>query len=149
MSEKTKTIPFDLDKAKQGAKVVTRGGYSVRIVDYNIKDKNFPILGVIAISENKEEAFQFKENGNLRIDDQQSRFDLFLEEKNKVRRMTHKELAYWLSPIHGHFRQCITECGNIVTTLLYSKDEENDEVANIYKLIREDFGEWEEPLVEE
>lgn len=38
---KTKLVPFDIEKAKHGAKVVTRNGYHVRILCYDLEDTNF------------------------------------------------------------------------------------------------------------
>jgi hypothetical protein len=45
-----KTIkPFDLEAAKNGAKVQTKCGYDVHISDYDVEDKDFPILAVVTV----------------------------------------------------------------------------------------------------
>lgn len=47
---KVRTIKlFDVEKAKQGAKVQTKCGYDVHISDYDIEDKDFPILAVVTV----------------------------------------------------------------------------------------------------
>ena len=42
-----KRVPFDIERAKAGAKVATRCGCSARLVDYAVKDANYPILGLV------------------------------------------------------------------------------------------------------
>lgn len=42
-----KQLPFDIEKAKAGAKVETRGGSPVRIVCYDKKPELFPILALV------------------------------------------------------------------------------------------------------
>lgn len=48
------TIPFDVEKAKNGAKVVTSDGNPVRILDYSFKAELYPIVAAIAIDDNEE-----------------------------------------------------------------------------------------------
>jgi len=46
--KKTKLIPFDVQKAKDGAKVVTRDGRNVRIGFFNLKGNNsYPFVGAV------------------------------------------------------------------------------------------------------
>ena len=40
---------FDVEKAKQGAKVQTKCGYDVHISAYDVEDKDFPILAVVTV----------------------------------------------------------------------------------------------------
>ena len=77
---KTKLIPFDAEKAKNGAKVVTRNGLPVKILDYPVKNEDSPILGLILI-EGKEFPKLFTKNGNHYSDCTESRLDLFIEEE--------------------------------------------------------------------
>lgn len=44
---KIKTKPFDLEEAKAGAKLVTRGGRQARIVSYDAKG-NYPVIALIS-----------------------------------------------------------------------------------------------------
>lgn len=55
--------PFDVEKAKNGAKVLTRDGHEVRILSYNIKTKYSPILAVISGDDEEEEVMQYNEEG--------------------------------------------------------------------------------------
>lgn len=77
---KTKLIPFDAEKAKNGAKVVTRNGLPAKILDYPVKNEDSPILGLILI-EGKEFPKLFTKNGNHYSDCTESRLDLFIEEE--------------------------------------------------------------------
>ena len=77
---KTTLIPFNAEKAKNGAKVVTRNGLPVKIVDYPVKNEDCPILGLILI-EGKEFPKLFTKNGNHYSDCTESRLDLFIEEE--------------------------------------------------------------------
>lgn len=54
---------FDVEKAKQGAKVLTRDGHSVRILSYDIKSKYSPILAAILEDDGSEEVMQYDEHG--------------------------------------------------------------------------------------
>ena len=68
-------------------------------------------------------------------------------EEPKTRRMTHKELAYWLreKPTREwKYKNGVTVYGYYG----YEEKCENEEVPNNI-LIRENGGEWREPLVEE
>lgn len=43
----TKLLPFDLEAAKAGATVVTRGGRPARIVCWDVRDDNLPLVVVM------------------------------------------------------------------------------------------------------
>ena len=45
--KETKRIPFDLERAKNGARVITREGFDVEIISYNSGDSKYPIVGKI------------------------------------------------------------------------------------------------------
>ena len=69
-------------------------------------------------------------------------------EEPKTRRMTQKELSRWLreKPTREYKRSCRTD---IVANCFYSYIEEDaDQEVDENFLIREDDGEWREPLVE-
>ena len=76
---KTKLVPFDIEKAKNGAKVVTRNGLPVKIVDYPIKNEDCPILGLVLI-DGKEFPLLFTETGN-HYNNSESCYDLSIEEE--------------------------------------------------------------------
>ena len=90
-------------------------------------------------------------NRVITIDDDESDFDLFKHcaEIEKQRRMTHKELSRWLKekPTREYKRSSRTDIG---VNCFYSYIEEDaDQEVDENFLIREDDGEWREPLVEE
>ncbi len=76
---KTKLVPFDIEKAKNGAKVVTRDGLPAKIVDYPIKNEDCPILGLVLI-DGKEFPLLFTETGN-HYNNSESCYDLSIEEE--------------------------------------------------------------------
>ena len=68
-------------------------------------------------------------------------------EEPKTRRMTNKELSWWLSEKPRRERK-FTRTSYIYTYYVYCENEQDEEVPDDF-LIREDGGEWQEPLVEE
>lgn len=76
---KTRLVPFDIEKAKNGAKVVTRNGLPVKIVDYPIKNEDCPILGLVLI-EGEEFPLIFTKTGN-QYNNTESCYDLFIEKE--------------------------------------------------------------------
>lgn len=76
-----RVIPFDIEKAKQGAKVVTRDGYDVRVLCYDSKvNKDNPIIAetyggsVVALA-------TYSENGAYIGDGEISDHDLMIAEE--------------------------------------------------------------------
>ena len=69
-------------------------------------------------------------------------------EIEKSRRMTKKELSRWLreKPTR-EFKYDSYITRSVCSTYTYNEDEEDEEVRNDI-VIREDYGEWKEPLVE-
>ena len=80
---KYELIPFDIEKAKQGAKVMTREGCDVRILCYDHKREDYPIVAEIIPEDNSKEAHiethtndgRYYSNGTL------SENDLFIAEE--------------------------------------------------------------------
>ena len=68
-------------------------------------------------------------------------------EESKTRRMTKKELSWWLSEKPRRERK-FTRTSYIYTYYVYCENEQDEEVPDDF-LIRENGGEWREPLVEE
>ena len=68
-------------------------------------------------------------------------------EIEKQRRMTNKELSWWLSEKPRRERQ-FTKSSYVYKYYIYCENEQDEEVPDDF-LIREDGGEWREPLVEE
>ena len=77
-----RVIPFDIEKAKQGAKVVTRDGHDVRILCYSSRNANGtqPIVSEI----DKEEDVMLAthaEDGTYLFNKSKSDYDLMIEEE--------------------------------------------------------------------
>ena len=77
-----RVIPFDIEKAKQGAKVVTRDGHDVRILCYSSRNANGtqPIVSEI----DKEEDVMLTthaEDGTYLFSKSKSDYDLMIEEE--------------------------------------------------------------------
>ena len=108
---------------------------------------------------------------NSKVEDKVKRMVLFLTERNpshpvialtsdnittanykhcaeieKQRRMTNKELSWWLSE-KPHRERKFTRAPYIYTYYTYNENEQDEEVPGNF-LIRENGGEWREPLVE-
>lgn len=147
MIDKTKRVPFDIERAKQGAKLVTRSGRSVRIVDYNVKN-DFPILALIGIND-KEIPKSFTNTGKDNIYDEENSYDLFIEEElaDKVPRMTNQQLSWWLREHPEEHREYHLEGESCVCfTYHYSLDYADEEVDEHIR-IRRNGGAWELPLI--
>jgi len=157
---KTKRIPFDIEKAKAGAKVITRCGGHVRLGLYDAKYGDRPLVGVVDDGDGIEVPRFFMQDGRHNKDSE-SRYDLFIEveeveennadtaeKKIKTRRMTHQELSWWLRDCpeeHREYSFCDDEGVRYFHT--YRKDSADKEVEKEYR-IRRNGGEWMEPLVE-
>ena len=145
--KKTRLVPFSVQKAKDGAKIVTRSGVSVRIADYKHKDKDYPILGIMQEND-KERSMLFTKTGNYYNDRSESSFDLFIEEEIKTRRMTNQELAWWLRDHPEEHRELKMLVDDPIIDSLYYYDNETNETVNKDIIIRRNGGEWEEPIVD-
>lgn len=83
METKYITIPFDVERAKrisngeEEGKIVTRDGKEVRIVCFNVRHNNYPIVGLIDEG-NYESAESFSKNGSYSIGDGELDCDLLL-----------------------------------------------------------------------
>ncbi len=84
MGKKYITIPFDVERAKrisngeEEGKIVTRDGKEVRIVCFNARHNNYPIIGLIDEGD-YESAESFSKNGSYSIEDGELDCDLFLK----------------------------------------------------------------------
>ena len=77
---KTRIIPFDIEKAKQGAKIVTRSGLSARRVDVDDVNNGHPVLCLVAWKDGIETPLLYSIDGRYYPDQIDDR-DLFIEEK--------------------------------------------------------------------
>lgn len=79
---KTKLVPFNIEKAKQGAKVVTRDNYPVRILCYDLEDSRMPIIAAVR-KDGKEIPYQYTIEGNFYPNKEEDTGDLFIEEEEQ------------------------------------------------------------------
>lgn len=68
-------LPFDVEKAKAGAPVVTRDGRPARIICFDAKSK-FPIVALV-MENNKERVLSFSKKGRFYLDTEW-KYDLFM-----------------------------------------------------------------------
>ncbi len=89
---------FNLEEAKAGKPVVTRGGEAVEIIKFNLKDDQ-PIVAVITDEHGEEDIQRYNENGNYYTHNDSSGYDLFMAtpviklEVHTYRRITGEYLA--------------------------------------------------------
>ena len=143
-----KLIPFDVEKAKAGAQVITRNGRPVTICRYDVKNKDYPILGLVELVDGKEVPQAFTESGkSFNGDDQERPFDLFIKVETKLHRMTNQEFTWWLRECPEEHREyCHKEGYSAHYNYYYSFDNANEEVEEDI-LIRKNGGEWMEPVI--
>lgn len=74
-------IPFDIEKAKQGAKVITRDGRDTRILCFDCKSKTDPIVAAaMGPDDVEEEIISYTKDGKYYLDGDDSCYDLFIQE---------------------------------------------------------------------
>ena len=86
----------------------------------------------------------------ITIDDDDSDYEPYnhCAEIEKQRRMTNKELSWWLSEKPHRERKIVGVLHSYIYTFYTYNENEQDEEVSDNILIREDGGEWREPLVE-
>lgn len=149
MEKKYRLVPFDIERAKNGAEVVTVGNLNVEILRYDIRDDYFPILAVVTNSDDTQSVFTYGIRGNMFIDKRNDK-DLRIKEEVKVnrRRMTNRELAWWLTDSPQEHREWKQAKGNVIhKNCAYTENDENEECPKDI-VVRTNGGEWVEPLVE-
>lgn len=86
----------------------------------------------------------------ITIDDDDSDYEAYkyCAEIEEQRRMTNKELSWWLSEKPHRERKIVGVLHPYIYTFYTYNENEQDEEVSDNILIREDDGEWREPLVE-
>lgn len=154
--ERYKLIPFDISKAKtpqnpKGLEVVTKYGTAVTIVSTDFRSSQqyfdggslYPILAVV---HGKDCDMSALYGCDGEIGDDYSGDDLCLKEPiSQRRRMTHKELSWWLIENPEEHREW--KLGKFIeNSFCYEEDLQDNEVDETI-LIRSNGGEWREPLI--
>ena len=105
--------PFNLEEAKKGAPVCTRDGHSVRIICFDAKNPNYPIVALMdSPTLDSEHAVTYRLNGQY-VGGYDSKCDLFMVEEehydisnfkpfDKVL-VRDKDDGYWRAAIYSHF----------------------------------------------
>lgn len=96
----TKLKPFDLEAAKNGAKVVTRDGHAVRIICYDRKNEEYPIVALVG--EDEGAVFSYSSGGR------------YLEPN-----LTDHDLDLFMAPVK-HEGWVVIKDGEIVDRTIYS-----------------------------
>lgn len=78
---KIKMMPFDIEKAKQGAKLVTRDGKPARIVCWDVKDIQYPIIAIVKGVGEKEYVSTYTNKGHHVSDNKDTTEDLLIFEE--------------------------------------------------------------------
>lgn len=76
-------IPFDVEKAKAGAQIVTRAGLSARVLCYDFKGDELSVVAAIMEDDNGEILIRHSVEGMVYTSGEQSNYDLFLVPKTK------------------------------------------------------------------
>ena len=148
MEKQYKIMPFDIEKAKAGAEVVTVGdNLKVEILKYDLKYKGFPILAIINKKDRSQSVDTYSINGNRYIDAWNG-LDLKIKKEIKQRRMTNQELSWWLREFPEEHREYKFKTNPLIYHNYIYKDDDVNEVIDDRIVIRSNGGEWKEPLIE-
>ena len=78
-----KLIPFHLEMAKLGEKVITRNGRSVRIICFDRESSVYPIIALFLDNDSTEEECEcFTLDGKYLDDEETNDLDLFMDTNN-------------------------------------------------------------------
>ena len=81
-TEVTRLVPFDIEKAKQGAKIVTRNRYNVRILCFDRNSDHYPIVALVQNTDSgEEEIISYTKHGYFFEKVDETGDDLFIEEE--------------------------------------------------------------------
>jgi len=158
----TRKIPFDVEKAKRGAKVVTRDGRNVEIIHFNKKGGDYPIVALVDNVVYKgisQEIYCYTTKGRYTFVNP-TKYDLLIEEEVEEqgeqksykeetthRLMTYQELADWLRDNPEEYREYTYADSSAIRNTFAYRDEDASKLADNI-LVRRNHGEWEKPLVE-
>lgn len=99
--------PFDLEKAKAGAKVVTRDGRDVRIICWDREKSTYPIVALVKDQDGTEEDTETYTLDGVCVEGEKYSIDLFMAPTTVVR---------WVN-LHGGF-------GGLYNYRIYDSEQE-------------------------
>lgn len=151
MEDKRK--PFNAEEfiSNEKTPVETRDGIKVEILSTTRKSNRFAVVGDLLMENGTTDSDPktWTQKGKYNYNGDDSYRDLFFSVKKKTRRMTNRELAFWLIEHPEEHREICYKAGDsIYHTYSYWKDREFHECPDSI-LIRYNGGEWKEPLIEE
>ena len=94
-----KTVPFNLEKAKAGAKLITRDGSHARILCWDLKQEDYPIIA--AVNKGGVESVCFYTNDGGSWVEGVSGEDLFILEEPTIRPYANAEEVFKDMKEHG------------------------------------------------
>ena len=154
METKYKQIPFDINRINEkGVQIITRDGRSVRIICTDLIGIK-PIAAAINngdyeyVNEYTASGKYYDGKEGEGEGDGVCRADLFLR-VSKSRRMTNKELAWWLRDHPEEHREWRYEDESTVKVEFCYYTYEADEECKYDVEIRSNGGEWRKPLIED
>lgn len=153
MTQQFKIIPFDLSKARSesnpsdGLEVITRNGESARILctDFESSEgKEYKL--VVAVRYNEGEYLDTYTEDGRKHPDEESNNDLFLKQPVKSRRMTNRELSWWLQEHQEEHREYMFKNADWISSVFNYNIKNAEEEVPDFIIIRSNGGEWEDPL---
>lgn len=154
MEKEYKIVPFDVEKAKAGAEVVTiKDKYKVEILKYDVVDES-PIVAVITFEDGKQIVSTYHLNGE-RFIDAKSEVDLCIRKEVKYRRMTRREFSWWIAECpeeHREWKEPEDDSIDAKDDMIYHSYEYVEELENEpveeHIVCRKNGGQWIKPLIE-
>ena len=154
--QQIKLIPFDVTKAKTpknpgGLEIVTRDNHKVEILTTNRRD-SCNIVTLVEVFDShrrklRDAVIEYFPSGKALSGNEN--LDLFLKQPVRPRRMTYRELSWWLQEHPEEHRENKFKDGDwISATFNYNINNAEEEVSDCI-LIRSNGGEWHEPIFEE
>ena len=107
---------FNLEEAKAGKPVCTRDGRKARIICFDAKNDNYPILALLE-TKDREQAYWYTANGYGSLDRSEKSFDLMMASEHHEGRVN----VYKVGNINYHY---------IASSVIYNSREEAALVKN-------------------
>lgn len=153
--QQIKLIPFDITKAKtpknpRGLEIVTRDNNKVEILTTNRRD-SCNIVTLVEVFDShrrklRDVVIEYFPSGKSLS--RNKNLDLFLKQPVKSRRMTNKELSWWLKEHPEEHRENMFKDGDWISSSFNYNIKNADEEVSDCILIRSNGGSWREPLIE-
>lgn len=96
----TKKTPFDIEKAKNGATIVDGNNNPITILKYDLRNKIYPIVGLVSYSDGTEDMDLYTIDGQLSYVSKSEDEDLYILEETEefvdFETITHETIATFL-----------------------------------------------------